>query len=124
MTESTVAIDDLTEAREQWIVEVVGKMPADHKKVLVLPKEGHAGMGSSGRTGGRSAPGRALAVGEPSENGPEVERCFARTTSCCIGFVVRHRALPRVMTAELPLLFRPDLSNAGRREGPEGRPGL
>jgi len=40
MTDAPVKIEELTEAREQLVSEVVGKMPPDHKKFLLSLKEG------------------------------------------------------------------------------------
>jgi len=35
MTNEAVTIDELLNAREQMIAEVVGKMPADHRKFVL-----------------------------------------------------------------------------------------
>jgi predicted nucleotidyltransferase component of viral defense system len=40
MTDTPVTIDSLLQAREQLIAEIVGKMPVDHKKLLVSLKNG------------------------------------------------------------------------------------
>ena len=40
MTETPVTLDDLLQAREEFIAELVGKMPEDHKRFLVSLKKG------------------------------------------------------------------------------------
>jgi hypothetical protein len=40
MTDSPVTLDDLIQAREHLIAEVVGKMPRDHRRFLLSLKKG------------------------------------------------------------------------------------
>jgi hypothetical protein len=41
MTDSPVTLDDLIQAREHLITEIVGKMPMDHRKFLMSVKKGN-----------------------------------------------------------------------------------
>ena len=41
MTETTVTLDDLLRAREEFIEELVGRMPAEHRRFLLSVKEGN-----------------------------------------------------------------------------------
>jgi hypothetical protein len=40
MTETAVTLDDLLRAREEFIEELVGKMPEEHRRFLLSVKEG------------------------------------------------------------------------------------
>jgi Nucleotidyl transferase AbiEii toxin, Type IV TA system len=56
MTDTRVTIDDLIQAREQLIADIVGKMPEDHKKFLVSLKKGEPEWKRLGVDGAETLP--------------------------------------------------------------------
>ena len=51
MTEKPVKLDDLLQAREDLITEIIGKMPNEHRKFLAtFKKKGKAGVGTAGHS--------------------------------------------------------------------------